>query len=431
MKFKLLTLALLAGLINGCSEKNQYAEPPPPKVTVAEPLVQEVTDYLEFTGTTEALETVEVRARVKGFLQSVNFTAGSRVNQGDLLFVIDPQEYVAELNATKAELASAHAELKRAKTETDRAQRLFRQKAGSESDMVKWQGEQGIAEAAILRAEAKIVEAELNLSYTEMASPIDGRVSRNLVDPGNLVGNNEATLITTVIDYDPIYAYFNLNERDLLMAMELYKAQVKKQGLEHNENALQKAEIPLFLGLANEEGYPHEGVLDYADTAVDTETGTLQMRGVFENGKNPPDLIPGLFARLRMPIQVRADALLVSERAVGADQGGQYLLLVNQQDQVEKRLIRTGQLVDGLRVIEEGLKPGERVIVKGLQRSRPGATVAVETVDMASLTTSALRQTAEKAQQAATSGDKSTAGTDTATAPRENAPTDKKAAQKP
>jgi len=411
MKFPLLTLVLLATLLAGCGQKNEYAEPPPPKVTVAEPLVKEVTDYLEFTGTTEAMETVEIRARVKGFLQSVQFTAGERVKQGDLLYVIDPREYEAELAATEAELASAKAELKRAKTETNRARRLYQQKAGSESDMVKWQGEQGIADAAILRAEAKIVEAALNLSYTQVVAPIDGRVSRTLVDPGNLVGNSEATLLTTVVDYNPIYAYYNLNERDLLMAMELYKAQVKELGITPEDSGVKKAQIPLYLGLANEEGYPHQGMVDFAETGVDTETGTLEMRGVFQNDKNPPDLIPGLFARLRMPIRVRQDALLVSERAIGADQGGQYLLLINQENEVEKRLIRTGQLVDGLQVIEEGLKPGEQVIVKGLQRARPGAKVTPESIDMTSLTTSAEQAAAEQEQALTTAESKTPPGT--------------------
>lgn len=400
----LLPMALI-GILAGCSEKNEYAEPPPPKVTVAQPLQKDVIDYLEFTGTTQAVSSVEVRARVKGFLQSMHFTPGQTVKKGDLLFIIDPREYEAALTAAKAELEAAKAELKRADIELDRAKRLFKQKAGSESDVVKWRGEQEVARAAIMRAQASIEDAELNLSYTQVVSPIGGRVSRNLVDPGNLVGKSEATLLTTVNNYEPIYAYYNLNERDLLMTMDLYKERVRKLGVESHESGVKKARIPLYLGLANEEGYPHQGLVDFAESSVDSETGTLQLRGVFENSEIPPVLIPGLFARLRMPIRERTDALLVSARAIGADQGGEYLLLVDKENRVEKRPIRKLQEVDGLFVIEEGLQAGEKVIVKGLQRARPGAKVDPESVEMSSLTISAMRAAAEKEKAALSAGD--------------------------
>ena len=400
-----LPLVTVFSMLAGCSEKNEYAEPPPPKVTVAQPLQKDVTDYLEFTGTTKAVTSVDVRARVKGFLQSMHFTPGAEVTKGDLLFVIDPREYEAALSAANAESEAAKAELKRADIELQRAKRLFKQKAGSESDVVKWRGEQEVAKATILRAQAKIEDAELNLSYTQVVSPIDGRVSRNRVDPGNLVGKSEATLLTTVSNYVPIYAYYNLNERDLLMTMKLYKEKVKKLDVKPDESGVQKAAIPLYLGLADEEGYPHEGLLDFAETGVDTETGTLQLRGVFQNSEYPPVLIPGLFARLRMPIRERPDALLVSARAIGADQGGEYLLLVNAENTVEKRQIRKLQEVDGLYVIEEGVQAGERVIVKGLQRARPGAKVDPESVEMSSLTTSAMRAAAEKDMSTIATGD--------------------------
>ncbi|HHH40110.1 MAG TPA: efflux RND transporter periplasmic adaptor subunit [Sedimenticola sp.] len=387
----LFPLALLAALLTGCSDRNEYVEPPPPKVTVATPLSRDVTDYLEFTGTTHASAAVDVRARVRGFLESVHFVPGERVEKGDLLFVIDPREYQAELQAAEAEVAAAEAELKRADIELQRARRLYKQKAGSESDVVKWRGEQELAKASILRAQAKVVEATLQLSYTQVTSPISGRVSRNLVDPGNLVGDKESTLLTTVMDYSPMYVYYNMNERDLLMAMKLYKARIEERGLSADEGSVRKAEIPLYLGLADEEGYPHEGVVDFADSGVNTETGTLEMRGVFENSQVPPALIPGLFARIRMPIRQRKGALLVSERALGADQGGPYLLVVNAEGVVEKRDIRKGQLIDGLVVIDEGIAADDRVIVKGLQRARPGGRVTPETAEMADFTTEALK----------------------------------------
>jgi RND family efflux transporter MFP subunit len=389
---------LLPVLLAGCGQKNEFVEPPPPKVTVALPLQQDVTDYLEFTGTTQAAAEVEVRARVKGFLFSMHFTPGQMVEQGDLLFTIDPREYEANLNAAQAELDAARAELKRAKIELERAERLFKQQAGSESDVVKWRGEMEIARASILRAQAKVEDAVLSLSYTQVTAPIDGRVGRNLVDPGNLVGKSEATLLTTVTDNSPMYAYYNLNERDLLMSMDMYKERLRELDIKPEQSGLKEAHIPLLLGLANEEDYPHQGEVDFAESSVDSETGTLQLRGVFVNDQEPPALISGLFARLRMPTQDRKGALLVSARAIGADQGGEYLLVVNGENAVEKRPVVKRQLVDGLYVIEEGVRADDRVIVKGVQRARPGRKVDSELVEMSTLTTSAMLAEEAKAQ---------------------------------
>ncbi len=392
---------MLLALLVGCQEENTFVAPPPPKVTVAEPLIQEVTDYLEFTGTTVSSGRVEVPARVSGILQSMHFRPGELVEQGELLFTIDPREYAAEVQASEAELAAAQAELKRAETELNRAQRLFKQKAGSEADVVKWRGELEIARASILRAEAKIVRAQLNLSYTEVTAPISGRVSRNRVDVGNLVGEGEATILTDITQYDPMYVYFNLNERDLLRVLTLLREKAKEKGLDFDEDVESETDVPLYLGLANEEGFPHEGTFDFGDSVVDTQTGTMQLRGSFENRARPtPFLIPGLFTRVRLPIGRRADLPLVTERAIGAAQAGRYVLVVDSEDMVEKRPIRQGQLIDGMRVIEEGVKAGDRVIVKGLQRARPGAKVDPEQIDMASLSVSA-RRVASQAEQAA------------------------------
>ncbi|MBW2706700.1 MAG: efflux RND transporter periplasmic adaptor subunit, partial [Deltaproteobacteria bacterium] len=202
-------------------------------------------------------------------------------------------------------------------------------------------------------------------------------------------------LLTTIKRYDPMYAYFNLNENDLLRVLAMYRERVTQKGIDPDTDPSSKAEIPLFLGLANEEGYPHEGIVDFTESGVDSTTGTMQVRGVFPNSETVKVLIPGLFARLRMPIGKDANALLVTERAIGADQGGNYLLAVSSDNVVEKRSIRMGQLVDGLRVIEEGLQPGELVIVKGLQRSRPGGKVDPEKIDMKTLTASAIKAAAQ------------------------------------
>jgi RND family efflux transporter MFP subunit len=395
-----LVFAILAAawLLIGCEQKNTYVEPPPPKVTTAQPLKQKVIDYLEFTGTTRAFEQVEVRARVAGFLQSMHFTPGTVLEKGDPLFVIDPREYRAALNAAKAELDSANAQLRRARAEFARAERLFKQKAGSEKNVVQWRGERDIATAAVAMAKAKVERAQLDLGYTKIMAPISGRVGRNLVDVGNLVGEGEPTLLTILTRYDPMYVYFNLNERDLLKVLAMYRQEIKEKGVDRDVDPDTKADIPLFLGLANEEGYPHKGVYEFGESSVDPGTGTLQLRGVFSNPGTVPALMPGLFTRLRMPFGEREDALLVTERAIGADQGGRFLLAVNSENVVEKRLIRMGQLVDGLRVIEEGLQPGDWVIVNGMQRARPGAEVDPERTDMRSLTASALKAAAEKSE---------------------------------
>jgi RND family efflux transporter MFP subunit len=389
-------LFLVVALLAACEEKNTYVEPPPPKVTVAEPLQQDVIDYLEFTGNTRAFEEAEIRARVSGFLQSMQFTAGTQVEKGDLLFVIDPREYQAEVNAATAELNAAKAMQHRAKIEYDRAKRVFDKGAGRETDVVKWRGERDVALAAIERAKASVERANLNLSYTQVTAPISGRVSRNFVDLGNLVGEGEPTLLTTVTRYDPMYVYFNLNEYDLLRVQTMYRKRLQEKGIDPAKEPDSRAEMQLFLGLANEQGYPHEGVGDFSESGVDPATGTLQLRGVIANPGPPYVLLPGLFARLRMPIDKRDKALLVTERAIGADQSGNYLLTVGSDNVVEKKPIRMGQLVDGLRVIEEGLQPGQLVIVRGLQRSRPGSEVDPEKIDMQTLTASAIKAAAEQ-----------------------------------
>jgi RND family efflux transporter MFP subunit len=391
-----LVMTLLVMTFAACeSPRNEYVEPPPQKVTVAQPVQQEVTNYLKFTGTTRAVEEVEVRARVSGFLQSMHFTPGTNVAKGDVLFVIDPREYQAELDAADAELGSAYAQVKRAKTEYKRAKRLFDQKAGAGKDVVKWRGERDIALAGVARAKAKVNRAKLDLSYTNVTAPLSGRISRNEVDIGNLVGENEPTLLATIIDYDPMYVYFNINERDYLRVMTMYRQRVKDKDYNPAEDSDIKAEIPLFLALTNEEGYPHQGIADYSASKVDPGTGTLQLRGIFQNPGVTPVLVPGFFTRLRMPIDKQANALLVSDRAIGADQSGDFVLTVNSENVVEKRLIRMGRLVDGLRVIEEGLEPDESVVVKGIQRARPGAKVDPKSIEMTTLTASALKKEKE------------------------------------
>jgi RND family efflux transporter MFP subunit len=385
MSIKPYSVFIIGIMMMGCEETNTYVEPPPLKVTVAQPIVQEITDFLEFTGTTHASEKVKINARVSGVLQSMHFVPGTIVEQGQLLFIIDPREYEADLRAARAELASTHAELKRSETEYNRAQILHKKNAGSESDVVKWRGEMEVAKASIERADAKVERAKLTLSYTQVTAPIRGRIGRDQVDVGNLVGEGEATILTDLTQYSPMYAYFDLNERDLLTIMSLYRKKLKEKGIDPRTSGAEDADITLFLGLSDEEGYPHEGLFEFGESGLDTDTGTVQLRGVFENSEIPPRLVPGLFARLRMPVTARDSMPLVTEEAIAADQSGRFVLVINKENVVEKRNIQLGQLIDGMRVIEKGIEHDDWIIVKGVQRVRSGSKVEPEKIDMASL----------------------------------------------
>lgn len=363
----LIAAFLVIASLEGCQQSNEYIEPPPPTLTVSKPLAQNVTDYLEFTGTTKAVETVDIRARVVGFLESVNFKEGQFIEKGQLLFTIDPKPYQAALNQALGDLGRNKAKLERAEIEYKRTSKLLKQSAASEAMVVKWKEEIGIAKADIVAAQAAVDKAKLDLGYTKVYSPISGRISRKLVDVGNLVGAGEYTLLTTVRKWEPIYVYFSINERDLLRVMKMAR------DAEIMANELEK--IPLQLGLANETGYPHTGHLNFADSTVDPNTGTVQLRGFFANPGPPYVIVPGLFVRVRMPIAERENALLVTDRALGLDQGGRYVLVVNADNVVEQRYVKIGALVEGMRVIEEGLEGEESVIVKGLQRAIPGSKV--------------------------------------------------------
>ena len=311
-------IALLSALmLSGCEEPNTYVEPPPPKVSVAQPLVQDVVDYLEMTGSTVASEQVEVRARVPGVLQSMHFQPGTEVETGDLLFVIDPREYQAALEAAKAELSAAEAQVRRAEIEYRRAKNLYDKKAGSEADVVRWRGELEVARAEVERARASLDRAQLDLDYTQVTAPISGRVGRNRIDVGNLVGEGAATVLTEITDSDPMYVYFNLNERDFLRLLTAYRERIKEKGLDPAVDADAEAELVVLMGLANEEGYPHARVGDYAESGLDSSTGTLQLRGVFENAGSPPPITPGL-TRISAcrPNRIRAESRRTCRRGI-------------------------------------------------------------------------------------------------------------------
>jgi len=365
--------ALIAALVfaAGCDQKeNKFVPPPPPPVTVSRPAQQPVTDYLYLTGNTQAVDQVQLDARIEGFLTSIHFKDGDYVKKGDLLFLIEPDIYKAKVQQAEGQLAAAQAQLLRASQEYDRQLSLLKQNATAKSEVEKWKAERDAAEANIVEAKAGLELSRINLGYTRVAAPFDGRMDRHLVTPGNLVGAGKPTALANITRMDPIYAYFTLNERDLMRLMG--------RASEKGQTPYKERALPVFAGITGEEGYLLEGRFDFASTGLDPNTGTILLRAVFNNPPSPSgmhNLVPGMFLRLRVPIDVREKALLVSERALGVDQGGRYLLVVNDKDIVEQRPVKVGAVVNGMRVIEEGLKADDWVVVSGIQRARPGAKV--------------------------------------------------------
>ncbi|MBI5569391.1 MAG: efflux RND transporter periplasmic adaptor subunit [Desulfomonile tiedjei] len=365
-RFLIVALSLVTlCLLSACEHKPSGKAAQPPTVTVALPVSKEVTKYLEYTGTTAALQSVQIRARVAGFLEKITFTPRAKVKAGELLFVIDPRQYQASVNQSKAQLESQKAHSKLAQTELQIAQSLESKEAISGLKLEKKGAERDVAKADVDLAAANLDTANLNLEWTQVTSPIDGRVSRNLVDVGNLVGATEKTLLTTVVDDESVYAYFNVSELDLLS--------VRRKGTGKRDPTTDlPMNFPVFLALADETGFPHEGRLDFAQTQIDPSTGTIQVRGIFPNTDGT--LMAGMFVRVRVPVEKR-EALLVPDVAVQFDQGGRYLLLVDDRNVVHHKRIKMGQQVDDMRVIEEGITATDRVIIAGTQRARPGSTV--------------------------------------------------------
>jgi RND family efflux transporter MFP subunit len=364
--------ALLAAALasaTGCDrQENTFVAPPPPPVTVGRPVERPVTDYIHLTGNSQAVDQVQLEARVEGFLAGIHFKDGEIVKKGVLLFTIEPDVYKAKVKQAEGQLAAAQAQLLRASQEYDRQLSLLKQNATAKSEVERWKAERDAAEASIAEARAGLELARINLGYTRVTAPFDGRMDRHLVTPGNLVGAGRPTALATITRMDPIYVYFTMNERDILRLVGTSDKQVNYK----------ETPVPVFAGIEGEEGYPSEGRLDFAATGIDPSTGTILLRAVYPNPRSAagvPAMLPGMFVRLRIPVDVREKALLVSERSLGVDQGGRYLLVVNDQNVVEQRPVKTGALVSGMRVIEEGLRPDDWVVVSGIQRARPGAKV--------------------------------------------------------
>ncbi len=394
--------ALACGLaiLAGCGQRNAYVPPPPSEVTVAVAVQKPVTEYVDFTGTTRASEEVKVRSRVQGYLYDIHFQDGGDVRQGDLLFTIDQRPYQAKYDQAKADVDSRKAFAGRAKSIYARTQKLLSTGASTKEDVDKEKGDWEVALADVAVADAKMREAKLNLDFTEVRAPISGHIGRREVDIGNLI-TADNTILTTIAQYNPMYVYFTVSEQDHLNYLKRVREHTPGTLEEFSKQPppalaagavalpafnpwgklsalgvvkLLSPRYPVEMGLANEKGYPHRGVIDFADVTVDPGTGTLLLRGIFDNPQ-PYYLAPGLFARVRVPISSSAKALLVPERALSADQQGRYLLLVNKEDVVVRQSVQVGSQVENMRVITEGLKPGERFVVDGLQRARPDAKV--------------------------------------------------------
>jgi RND family efflux transporter MFP subunit len=324
-----------------------------------------VTDYLEFTGNTAAFNKVQLRARVEGYLEKVLFQDGDLVKKGQLLFLIQQNTYEAKLKQAESEVLANKARLWHAETEFVRFSGLVKEKAAAQTEEDKWRYERDASRAAVVASEASVVLARLNLSYTRVTAPFDGRIDRRLKDPGNLVGGGEPTLLAEVNQIDPIYVYFNISEHDLLRV----RGQTK-------ESEAAEKKWPVYMGLANESGYPRQGHLDFAAITLNPTTGTLLLRGVFPNPKYA--ILPGLFARVRAPLDAAKPALLIPEVAIGYDQMGPYILVVDDKNVVERRGVKLGPQSDDRRVVTEGLKEDEWVVVNGQLQAIPGKQVNPE-----------------------------------------------------
>ncbi len=369
-----LALGLCLGL-TGCARVPPEPPPAPVAVVVSLPVERDVTDYADYTGRTTAVDSVEVRARVWGYLEKVNFKEGALVKKGDVLFEIDPLTYQATLNQAEGNLAQLQARVERLNADFARAERLVKTAAISQEDHDKVAGDRAEAIASRAAAQATVERAKLDLQYTKVTAPVSGRVSRYFVTVGNLIQAGDqggGTLLTTIVSVDPMYAYFDVDEYTVL--------RVRRMIREGKAKSARDVELPVWLGLANEDGHPHQGTVNFVDNQVNPKTGTLRLRAVFPNKDEL--LSPGYFVRIRVPIGVPHHTLLVTDRALDTDQGQKIVYVVDQDNKVVTRPVRLGALHNGLREITDGLMPGERVIVNGLQQVRPGVTVEPQLVDM-------------------------------------------------
>ncbi|MDT3678703.1 MAG: efflux RND transporter periplasmic adaptor subunit [Burkholderiaceae bacterium] len=357
----------------GATAQQKTSTPDAMPVSVAEVVERTVTEWDEFSGRLEAIDGVEVRSRVAGYIEAVKFEPGSFIEKGDTLFVIDPRPFAAAVARAEAALASARARLVLTASELGRAQRLLDDRAIAQREFDERNNAHREAQAAVQGAQAALDSARLELGYTRIVSPISGRVGRAEVTEGNLVGAGAGgPRLTTILSTTPIYATFEVDERSFLR----YAAHADGD----DDGEPMSASVPIFLGLADEKGHPHRGRLEFVDNRIDPRSGTILLRAVFDN----PDgrLKPGMYARLKIGGSGSSDAVLVADRAIGTDQNKRFVLVVGEGSALEWREVKLGPMVEGLRVVRDGLRPGERIVVNGLQRVRPGMRVAPKLVAM-------------------------------------------------
>ena len=369
-----LVMLAMVGCGNPIDPGAKPAQPPAADVKIAKPLAQDVTEWDEYTGRIEAVSAVDIRARVSGYLEKVNFKAGAKVKKGDLLFLIDPKPFSAQLQYAEAELERAKAKRELAKNDLERAERLFGGKAISEEEHDARSKGSREAVAAVQSAEANVYTARLNMEFTKIRAPIDGRIGRELITEGNLVsgGGADATRLTFIVSIDPVYVYVDADERSALK----YRRQSRQDG----SNGTASGQTPVQLAVADETGFPHEGHLNYISPREDTTTGTVTLRGEFAN----PDglLSPGFFARMRVRGSVPYPAILLPDKAIATDQAQRFVWVVKPDNQVEYRQVFPGAHIGQSRVITQGLKPDDWVVVDGLQKIRPGLKVNPERISL-------------------------------------------------
>jgi len=352
------------GLLSAC-EQNSFVPPPPPKVEVAQPAQRSITRYLEATGNTAPIKNVDLVARVQGFLQSINYQDGTFVKAGTTLFTIEPETYKLKLEQAQAAEAGSQASVKQAESDYKRQADLVQKQAVSQSTLETSTATRDNMQANLQQSQVNTKIAAMNYGYTNVTAPFDGIVSAHLVSIGELVGVSSPTQLATIVALDPIYVNFNVNEQDVLRIRE----EARRRGMTADD----LKSLPVEIGLQTESGYPHKGKLDYASPTINQSTGTLPVRGVLPN----PDrvLLPGYYVRVRVPFEQQANALLVPDVALGSDQSGRYVLVVNGENVVEQRKVQTGPVEGELRVIDSGLKPDDRVVTAGLLRAIPGQKV--------------------------------------------------------
>lgn len=369
--------------LSGCQQSSaapgkEGGAPPPMPVSVSKPIVKEISDVEEFTGRVDAVDKVDIRSQVTGYLEKIHFKSGYEVKKGDLLFTIDDRLYAAEYDSAKGSLGQAEARLQKMKADLERAKKLMQTSgAMSQEEFDKINADASEAVASVATARANLDRAQKNLAYTKITAPQAGRISRNLITEGNLVSAN-TTILTDIVSIDPVHIYFDIDERTILRIQDMIQ---KGKFI----SARKSDTVKVKAALGNDTGFPHEGVIDFVDNKIDPKLGAMWLRGIFDNpivANYDRRFTPGMFVRVQLPVGPPHPAILISDRAIGTDQGNKFVFVVDKDNKANYRPVKLGAMHEGLRVIEDGIKPDDLVIVNGILRVRPDAVVAPKLVEM-------------------------------------------------